>query len=188
MLTSLNRLYFYFFERLLNFFEFKRPEILYFNADRKLSQRQDLTVLRWHVRHVNKVTINGILHPSRGQILIADIEKSKFTLHAVNKKGEASSDFTVFENPYRLDFTEKHLTFPAKLVGLISKVTGINKNINHSKKELALNNVVLERKNRQMEISKAVFSGSKQINGRLLLIDKKQMEASWQKVQEEYQV
>jgi hypothetical protein len=115
---QLNRLFYYFFEGFLNYIGVKKPIIIYFMADRTFRHNSEGTVLRWYVRHVSTVEINGRIYPSKGQIYIQEIKTQRYHLSATNRLGTSTAMTETINNPRHTRKPGFTISFPERIFEL----------------------------------------------------------------------
>lgn len=105
----LNRFFLYFFGDILDYLELFEPQIIYFSTDHIFHQRKEISILRWHVRHVRRISINGQTFAPKGYYLFGPGDPTHFVLTAKNKQGEVTREHTYRARPDRIIFKPKIL-------------------------------------------------------------------------------
>jgi hypothetical protein len=115
----LNRFFLYFFGDFLDYLELFEPQIIYFYTDHIFHQRKEISLLRWHVRYVRRISINGQTFASKGYFLFDPVDTAHFVLIAKNKQGEVIREHAYKTRPDRIVFRPKIL--PARPGYIFSK-------------------------------------------------------------------
>jgi|GEM_PF-3918121 len=116
-------------EPFINLVALKNPEVLYFNVDSLIVNRNKKVLLRWHVRHVRKVWINEVEYPSRGQKEIAFEDGKTFSLVAVNKKGAVIAKEKVVPFYHQINIKRVNLALNEVFISLPDKIIKLNNNV-----------------------------------------------------------